>query len=136
MANDVPLLCEAVPRSINVASRSLMMVLGFGAFMVGLSPRLALLALLEVPLTITARKVYDARYQVMVGTGWRSGDGMVGRGSGRWDGGHGNGNGMGWDSGDGMVGWGQGDGVVGMGTGWDKGDGIADGDWRDGMEGM
>lgn len=80
MANDVPLLCEAVPRSINVASRSLMMVLGFSAFMVGLSPHLTLLALLEVPLAITARKVYDARYQVMVGTGWRPGG---------WDGGKG-----------------------------------------------
>ncbi|NXL10121.1 TAP2 protein, partial [Mesembrinibis cayennensis] len=65
LANDVPLLCEAVPRSVNVALRSLVTVLGLGGFMVGLSPRLALLALLEVPLTITARKVYDARYQVL-----------------------------------------------------------------------
>nr|AJG01879.1 TAP2 [Nipponia nippon] len=65
LANDVPLLCEAVPRSVNVALRSLVTVLGLGGFMVGLSPRLALLALLEVPLTVTARKVYDARYQVL-----------------------------------------------------------------------
>ncbi|NXS69131.1 TAP2 protein, partial [Pandion haliaetus] len=65
LANDVPFLCDAVPRSTNVALRSLGMVLGLGGFMVGLSPRLALLALLEVPLTITARKVYDARYQVL-----------------------------------------------------------------------
>nr|ADU25486.1 transporter associated with antigen processing 2 [Chroicocephalus scopulinus] len=65
LANDVPLLCRAVPSSINIALRSLAMVLGLGGFMVGLSPRLALLALLEVPLTITARKVYDARYQVL-----------------------------------------------------------------------
>ncbi|NXI45144.1 TAP2 protein, partial [Galbula dea] len=68
LANDVPLLCRTVPSSANVALRSLCMVLGFGGFMVGLSPRLALLALLEVPLTITARKIYNARYQVMVGT--------------------------------------------------------------------
>ncbi|NXG87305.1 TAP2 protein, partial [Stercorarius parasiticus] len=65
LANDVPLLCRAVPSSINIALRSLAMVLGLGGFMVGLSPRLTLLALLEVPLTITARKVYDARYQVL-----------------------------------------------------------------------
>ncbi|KAF1496817.1 Antigen peptide transporter 2, partial [Eudyptula minor novaehollandiae] len=65
LANDVPLLCMAVPYSVNVALRSLVTVLGLGGFMVGLSPRLALLALLEVPLTITARKVYDARYQVL-----------------------------------------------------------------------
>ncbi|XP_074990696.1 antigen peptide transporter 2 [Calonectris borealis] len=64
LANDVPLLCEAV-KSVNVALRSLVSVLGLGGFMVGLSPRLALLALLEVPLTITARKVYDARYQAL-----------------------------------------------------------------------
>ncbi|KAM6326023.1 LOW QUALITY PROTEIN: antigen peptide transporter 2-like [Alca torda] len=38
------------------------MVLGLGGFMVGLSPRLALL---EVPLTITARKAYDTRYQAL-----------------------------------------------------------------------
>ncbi|XP_051499756.1 antigen peptide transporter 2 isoform X3 [Apus apus] len=65
LANEVPLLCEAVPRSANVALRSLWMVVGLVIFMVGLSPRLALLALLEVPLVITARKVYDARYQVL-----------------------------------------------------------------------
>ncbi|KAM6325997.1 antigen peptide transporter 2-like isoform 2-T4 [Alca torda] len=65
LANDVPLLCRAVPGSINIVLRSLATVLGLGGFMVGLSPRLALLALLEVPLTITARKVYDARYQAL-----------------------------------------------------------------------
>ncbi|NXC78693.1 TAP2 protein, partial [Anhinga anhinga] len=65
LANDVPLLCKAVPSSVNVALRSLVKVVGLGGFMVGLSPRLALLALLEVPLAITARKVYNARYQVL-----------------------------------------------------------------------
>ncbi|NWX05787.1 TAP2 protein, partial [Caloenas nicobarica] len=65
LANDVPLLCRAVPSSVNIASRSLMTVLGLGGFMVGLSPQLALLALVEVPLTIAARKVYDARNQVL-----------------------------------------------------------------------
>ncbi|NWU48304.1 TAP2 protein, partial [Dromas ardeola] len=65
LTNDVPLLCWSVPSNINMVLRSLAIVLGLGGFMVGLSPRLALLALLEVPLTITARKVYDARYQVL-----------------------------------------------------------------------
>ncbi|XP_075346708.1 antigen peptide transporter 2 isoform X2 [Mycteria americana] len=65
LANDVPLLCNAVPSSVNVALRSLVTVLGLGGFMVGLSPHLTLLALLEVPLIITMRKVYDARYQVL-----------------------------------------------------------------------
>ncbi|XP_074786730.1 antigen peptide transporter 2 isoform X1 [Athene noctua] len=63
--NDVPLLCEAVPYTANVALRSLGLALGLGGFMVGLSPRLALLALLEVPLGITARKVYDVRHQAL-----------------------------------------------------------------------
>ncbi|NWX47274.1 TAP2 protein, partial [Steatornis caripensis] len=62
---DLPLLCRAVPLGANVALRNLGMMLGLGGFMVGLSPRLALLALLEVPFIITARKVYDARYQVL-----------------------------------------------------------------------
>jgi len=108
--------------------------------MVGLSPRLALLALLEVPLIITARKVYDARHQVTVGTGWAGGDGTG------WDSGD-QGGGMGgmemmrtvgkgwWDEGGGdrMGRWGRdGDqehGMVGtgwdgrVGTGWDGGDG-------------
>lgn len=73
------MLCEAVPRSTNVALRSLATVLGLGGFMVGLSPRLALLALLEVPLTITARKVYDARSQVTMEMGWDGGGGGGGR---------------------------------------------------------
>lgn len=96
MANDVPLLCDMVPRSTNVALRSLGMALGLGGFMVGLSPRLALLALLEAPLIITARKVYDARYQVTVGTGWNGGEKMETRGM----------DGMGWQQ------------QAGMGTGW------------------
>ncbi|NXL40581.1 TAP2 protein, partial [Glaucidium brasilianum] len=65
LANEVPLLCQAVPSSANVALRNLGLVLGLGGFMVGLSPRLALLALLELPLGITARKVYDVRYQAL-----------------------------------------------------------------------
>ncbi|NXX14869.1 TAP2 protein, partial [Podargus strigoides] len=64
LANDVPLMCRAVT-TVNVAFRSLGMVVGLWGFMVALSPRLALLALLEVPLAITARKVYDARHQVL-----------------------------------------------------------------------
>ncbi|NXK15561.1 TAP2 protein, partial [Herpetotheres cachinnans] len=65
LAADVPLLCQAVSKSANVVLRSLGVVLGFSYFMVGLSPRLALLALLEVPLTITVRKVCNARHQML-----------------------------------------------------------------------
>ncbi|KAM8985881.1 antigen peptide transporter 2 [Ara ararauna] len=65
LSNEVPLLCGAVPKSSNVALRSLAMVLGLGGFMVLLSPELALLAAVEVPFTITIGKVYEGRSQVL-----------------------------------------------------------------------
>ncbi|XP_061216426.1 antigen peptide transporter 2 [Neopsephotus bourkii] len=65
LSSEVPLLCGAVPKSSNVALRSLGLVLGLGGFMVLLSPELALLAALKVPITIVTRKVYDGRYQVL-----------------------------------------------------------------------
>ncbi|KAK2511624.1 hypothetical protein Q9233_016826 [Columba guinea] len=65
LGTDVPLLCRTVPLSVNVALRSLLKVLGLGGFMVGLSPRLALLAAVEAPLVVAARWVYDARQQVL-----------------------------------------------------------------------
>lgn len=69
-----------MPGSANIALRNLGKVLGLSAFMLALSPRLTLLALLEVPLAIVARKIYNARYQVMVDMGQekqesRDGDG-------------------------------------------------------------
>lgn len=80
--------------NINVMLRNLGQVLGLCAFMLGLSPRLTMLALLEVPLAVTARKVYDTRHQVIAGMGW-------------W----------GWGDRDGNSGNGMG--TVGMGiTGW------------------
>ena len=112
LAKDVPELCEALALNANVALRSLGMALGFGGFMVMLSPRLALLALLEVPLTIVAQKIYDTRQEVMVGWG-RDEEGGMGTGWGGWDGDR---MGTGW----GLWGWGQ-DG--GMGTGWGWWDG-------------
>ena len=69
LATDVPLASRVVPDSANIALRNLGKVLGLSAFMLALSPRLTLLALLEVPLAIVARKVYNARYQVMVDMG-------------------------------------------------------------------
>ncbi|NXI68973.1 TAP2 protein, partial [Anseranas semipalmata] len=65
LATDVPLASNVVPISANIALRNLGKVLGLSAFMVGLSPRLTLLALLEVPLAIVAHKVYNARHQAL-----------------------------------------------------------------------
>ncbi|XP_032061066.1 antigen peptide transporter 2 [Aythya fuligula] len=65
LATDVPLASRVVPFSANIALRNLGKVLGLSAFMLALSPRLTLLALLEVPLAIVARKTYNARYQML-----------------------------------------------------------------------
>ncbi|NXG43130.1 TAP2 protein, partial [Psilopogon haemacephalus] len=65
LVEEVQLLCRVVPSSINISLRSLAMVLGFGAFMWALSPPLTLVALLEVPLAIAARRVHDKRYQAL-----------------------------------------------------------------------
>nr|QCQ67906.1 TAP2 [Anas platyrhynchos platyrhynchos] len=65
LATDVPLASDVVPGSANIALRNLGKVLGLSAFMLALSPRLTLLALLEVPLAIVARKIYNARYQML-----------------------------------------------------------------------
>ncbi|XP_069738053.1 LOW QUALITY PROTEIN: antigen peptide transporter 2-like [Phaenicophaeus curvirostris] len=63
LGGEVEVLSEAVAMNANVALRSLLLALSVGASMVGLSPALAALALLEVPLAIVARKVYDTRRQ-------------------------------------------------------------------------
>eukprot|EP00075_Anas_platyrhynchos_P036975 XP_027326228.1 antigen peptide transporter 2 isoform X1 [Anas platyrhynchos] len=65
LATDVPLASRVVPGSANIALRNLGKVLGLSAFMLALSPRLTLLALLEVPLAIAAHKVYNARHQML-----------------------------------------------------------------------
>lgn len=51
----------------NVLLRSVVKVVGLYSFMLSLSPRLALLSLLKVPLAITAQKLYDVRHQVCGG---------------------------------------------------------------------
>ena len=65
LTTDVTLASNVLALNINVMLRNLGQVLGLCAFMLGLSPRLTMLALLEVPLAITARKVYDTRHQML-----------------------------------------------------------------------
>lgn len=65
LTTDVTLASNVLTPNINVMLRNLGQVLGLCAFMLGLSPRLTMLALLEVPLAITARKVYDTRHQML-----------------------------------------------------------------------
>ncbi|XP_032303868.1 antigen peptide transporter 2 [Coturnix japonica] len=65
LTTDVTLASKVLTLNINVMLRTLGQVLGLCAFMLGLSPRLTLLALLEVPLAVAARKVYDSRHQML-----------------------------------------------------------------------
>ncbi|NXA92025.1 TAP2 protein, partial [Melanocharis versteri] len=62
---EVPRVCMAVPVAANLLFRSLGMALVVGAFMVGLAPGLALLALLELPLGIATRRIQAARKQAL-----------------------------------------------------------------------
>lgn len=61
---EVPRVCTAAPSGANLLFRSLGMALVVGAFMVGLAPGLALLALLELPLEIATHRIQSARKQV------------------------------------------------------------------------
>uniref|UniRef100_H9H1N0 Transporter associated with antigen processing 2 n=1 Tax=Meleagris gallopavo TaxID=9103 RepID=H9H1N0_MELGA len=65
LTTDVMLASNVLALNINVMLRNLGQVLGLCAFMLGLSPRLTMLALLEVPLAVAARKVYDTRHQML-----------------------------------------------------------------------
>ncbi|NWT76869.1 TAP2 protein, partial [Prunella himalayana] len=62
---EVPRVCKSVPIGANQLLRSLAMALVVGAFMVGLAPGLALLALLEVPLGIATHRIQSARKQAL-----------------------------------------------------------------------
>nr|XP_015092833.1 antigen peptide transporter 2 [Vicugna pacos] len=57
---------QMLPLNANVFLRSLVKVLGLYGFMLSLSPRLTLLSLLELPVTIAAEKVYNARRQAVL----------------------------------------------------------------------
>uniref|UniRef100_H0XSU5 ABC-type antigen peptide transporter n=1 Tax=Otolemur garnettii TaxID=30611 RepID=H0XSU5_OTOGA len=63
---DTNLMSSWLPLNANVLLRSLVKVVGLYAFMLNVSPRLTLLSLLHVPLTIAAEKVYNARHQAVL----------------------------------------------------------------------
>ncbi|NWU44720.1 TAP2 protein, partial [Hylia prasina] len=62
---EVPRVCSAAPSGANQLFRSLLMALVVGTSMVRLAPGLALLALLELPLGITTRRIQTARKQAL-----------------------------------------------------------------------
>ncbi|XP_050195036.1 antigen peptide transporter 2-like, partial [Myiozetetes cayanensis] len=62
---EVPLVSMAVPRGTNLLLWSLGMALVVGTAMIRLVPGLALLALLELPLGITAQRIHSARRRAL-----------------------------------------------------------------------
>ncbi|XP_012577233.1 PREDICTED: antigen peptide transporter 2 [Condylura cristata] len=66
MNSDTTLMSNWLPLNANVLLRSLVKVVGLYSFMLSLSPRLTLLSLLDVPLTIAAEKVYNVRHQAVL----------------------------------------------------------------------
>ncbi|XP_045397744.1 antigen peptide transporter 2 [Lemur catta] len=66
LSSDTTLMSGWLPYNANVLLRSLVKVVGLYAFMLNVSPRLTLLSLLDVPLTIAAEKVYNARHQAVL----------------------------------------------------------------------
>uniref|UniRef100_G1PNS9 Antigen peptide transporter 2 n=1 Tax=Myotis lucifugus TaxID=59463 RepID=G1PNS9_MYOLU len=64
--SDTKLMSSWLPLNANVLLRSLVKVVGLYSFMLNLSPRLTLLSLFEVPLTIAAEKVYNGRHQAVL----------------------------------------------------------------------
>ncbi|ELK26139.1 Antigen peptide transporter 2, partial [Myotis davidii] len=64
--SDTKLMSSWLPLNANVLLRSLVKVAGLYSFMLNLSPRLTLLSLFEVPLTIAAEKVYNGRHQAVL----------------------------------------------------------------------
>nr|XP_028573572.1 antigen peptide transporter 2-like [Podarcis muralis] len=66
LSRDTTMMSRWVPLNANIFLRSLFKVCGLCAFMLGLSWRLTLLTLVEVPVMLAAQKVYDARYKVLL----------------------------------------------------------------------
>ncbi|XP_020019770.1 antigen peptide transporter 2 isoform X3 [Castor canadensis] len=65
LSSDTTLMSCWLPLNANVFLRSLVKVVGLYSFMLSVSPRLTLLSLLDMPLTIAAEKVYNTRHQVL-----------------------------------------------------------------------
>ncbi|XP_025904044.1 antigen peptide transporter 2-like [Nothoprocta perdicaria] len=66
LAHDVPMMNQVVPANANIFLRNLVKALVLLAFMGRLSWRLTVLALVEVPLAVAARKLYEVRHQALL----------------------------------------------------------------------
>ncbi|XP_049745721.1 antigen peptide transporter 2 [Elephas maximus indicus] len=66
LSSDTTLMSRWLPFNANVLLRSLVKVVGLYSFMLSLSPRLTLLSLLNVPLSLAVDKVYNSRHQAVL----------------------------------------------------------------------
>ncbi|XP_006882264.1 PREDICTED: antigen peptide transporter 2 [Elephantulus edwardii] len=66
LSSDTTLMSNWLSLNANILLRSLVKVLGLYSFMLSLSPRLTLLSLLNVPLSLAAEKIYNTRHQVIL----------------------------------------------------------------------
>uniref|UniRef100_G3UDM5 Transporter 2, ATP binding cassette subfamily B member n=1 Tax=Loxodonta africana TaxID=9785 RepID=G3UDM5_LOXAF len=66
LSSDTTLMSRWLPFNANVLLRSLVKVVGLYSFMLSLSPRLTLLSLLNVPLSLAVDKVYNSRHQALL----------------------------------------------------------------------
>ncbi|XP_042540263.1 antigen peptide transporter 2 [Dipodomys spectabilis] len=66
LSSDTALMSRWLPLNANVLLRNLVKVVGLYGFMLGVSARLTLLSLLDMPLTIAAEKVYNVRHQALL----------------------------------------------------------------------
>ncbi|XP_074873732.1 antigen peptide transporter 2 [Carettochelys insculpta] len=66
LSKDTSMMSRSVPANANIFLRSLVKALGLYGFMLGLSWRLTLLTLVELPLTMAAQNLYDIRHQAVL----------------------------------------------------------------------
>ncbi|XP_039323885.2 antigen peptide transporter 2 [Saimiri boliviensis] len=66
LSSDTTLMSNWLPLNANVLLRSLVKVVGLYGFMLSISPRLTFLSLLDMPFTMAAEKVYNARHQAVL----------------------------------------------------------------------
>ncbi|XP_060093773.1 antigen peptide transporter 2-like [Heteronotia binoei] len=66
LSKDTTMMSESVPTNANIFLRSLIQAVWLYCFMLGLSPRLTLLTLIEIPLMMALQRVYDTRHQAFL----------------------------------------------------------------------
>ncbi|XP_053158184.1 antigen peptide transporter 2-like isoform X2 [Hemicordylus capensis] len=66
LSKDTTMMSRSVPLNANIFLRSLIQAIGQYGFMWGLSWRLSLLTLIEIPIISATQKVYDARHQALM----------------------------------------------------------------------